>query len=65
MELTIVNLTPEDAKLFVEFQRRYAFMKLLDSLGAFDIKSGFLTVHFDNLGEIGSVDVQKHYRLPH
>lgn len=64
MELTNISLTPEEAKLFIEFQKRYAFMHLLESLGAFDIRSGFLTVHFTNTGEIGSIDIQKHYRLP-
>ncbi len=60
---TRIELTNEEALLFVQFQKRYAFMKLLESLNAFDIKSGFITIHFDNLGGIGSVDVQKHYRL--
>lgn len=64
MELTKIELTPEDAILFIEFQKRYAFMKLLESLDAFSIKSGFVSVHFDNLGGIASVDVQRHYRLP-
>lgn len=63
-ELTTVQLTPEEAQLFIQFQKRYLFMKLLESIGAFEIKSGFLTIHFDNLGGIGSVDVQRHYKLP-
>lgn len=49
--------------LFVQYQKRYAFMKLLESIGAFDVKNGYITIHFDNIGGIGSVDVQRHYRL--
>lgn len=62
--LTMIQLTPEDAALFIQFQKRYAFMNLMESLGAFKIKSGYVTVHFDNMGEVGSIDVQQHYRLP-
>lgn len=63
MDVTVINLTPDDAKLFIEFQKRYAFMKLLESLGAFDIKSGSIEVHFTNLGEIAKVDVHRGYKL--
>lgn len=62
MELTHVELTPEDAVLFLQFQKRYAFMKLLESIGAFDLKSGSIEVHFTNIGEIGSIDVHRHLR---
>lgn len=62
--LTTITLTPEDAQLFIQFQKRFAFMKLLDSMGAFDIRSGSLTVHFTNTGEIGSIDKHQHFRLP-
>lgn len=61
--LTVIELAPADAMLFVEFQKRHAFMALLDSIGAFDIKSGTLTINFNAQGEIGSVEVNKHYRL--
>ncbi len=59
---TLVELTPDDALLFIEYQKRHAFMQVLEQIGAFDIKSGSLTIHFDALGGIGSVDVNKHYR---
>ncbi len=62
-DLIVVNLSPEEAKLFVAFQKRHAFMELLESVGAFDIKGGYVTVHFDNNGGIGSVDVQRRYRM--
>lgn len=63
-ELTTVYLTEEEARLFIEFQKRYAFMQLLESLDVFKIRSGSITVHFDNTGEIASLDKQEHYRLP-
>lgn len=56
-------MTPEETKLFIEFQKRYAFVKLMESINAFDVKSGSVTIHFNNLGEIASVDKQQHYRL--
>jgi len=58
-----VFLSPEEATLFVEFQKRFTFMKLMESLGAFSVKSGSVTIHFDNLGKIASVDKQEHYKL--
>lgn len=61
---TVVELSPADAALFIAFQKRYAFMQLLESIGAFDIRSGSITIHFDNLGGVGSVDTNRHYRLP-
>lgn len=63
-ELTAVQLSPEDAKLFIEFQRRYLFMKLLESVGAFTIKSGSITIHFDNLGGVANVETKNFYKLP-
>ena len=57
-----VELTEADALLFVEFQKRFTFMKLLESLNVFSIKSGSFTVHFNNLGEIQKVDVNRQYK---
>lgn len=62
-ELIKVEMTPQDALLFVAFQKRYALIKLLDDVGAFTIKSGNVVIHFDNLGGIGSIDVNKHIKV--
>lgn len=62
-QLTVVHLSPEEARLFIEFQKRYKFMQLLESVDAFSIKGGFVTIHFDNMGEAGSIDVQRRYRI--
>lgn len=62
MNKTIIELTPADALLFIEYQKRYAFMKLLESVGAFSVKNGSITIHFDSMGTIASVDKAEHYR---
>ncbi len=62
MDKTAIYLTQDEAMLFIEFQKRYAFMKLLESIGAFDLRSGSVTIHFDSLGGIGSIDKQEHFR---
>lgn len=59
--LTKIELTPEEAQLFVKFQKRYAFIEIMESIGAFDIKSGSVKLSFDKLGAIGSIEVLKHY----
>lgn len=63
-EIIKVELSVEDAALFIQFQKRYLFMKMLEEINAFSMKSGSITIHFTNLGEIGAIDVQNHYRLP-
>lgn len=59
---TAIYLTSEEALLFVEFQKRFAFIQALNSIGAFDIKGGSLEVHFDALGQIGSMAIHRHYK---
>lgn len=59
-----VFLTPEESILFVEFQKRYTFMKLMESLGAFSLKNASLEIHYDSLGAIAKIDIHNHYRLP-
>ncbi len=61
--LTTIELSNEDAALFLEFQRRYAMIRLLVTIGAFDIKSGSITIHFANTGEVMSVDKVQHHRI--
>lgn len=59
---TAVYLTEEESLRFIQFQKRWAFIKLLESLGVFNIRGGSVTVHFDGQGAIGSVDTHVHYR---
>lgn len=62
--MTLIELTPEDALAFVEFQKRYAFFQLLESIGAFDIRVGSIEIHFDNMGKISTVEKHVNYRMP-
>lgn len=62
--LVKIELSEADARLFIAFQKRYAFTKLLEEMGAFDIKNGSIEVHFGNMGEIAKIDIHSHYRLP-
>lgn len=58
-----VEMNDADAILFVEFQKRYAFMKMLESIDAFAIRNGSITVHFDNLGRIVKIDKHEAFKV--
>ncbi len=60
--MTNIHLTDEDALKFIKFQKHYALIGLLDSLGAFDILNGSVQIHFDSQGKVGSVEVHKYFR---
>ncbi len=60
-DLTIVQLSEIEAASFVRFQKHRAFIELLESVGAFDVKSGSVTVHFSALGGIVSVTKEEHF----
>lgn len=60
---TPIYLTAEETKMFLEFQKHYKFMEMMAKLDAWDIKGGFVTMHFTNGGEIGSIDVQRRYKV--
>lgn len=59
---TPILLTDREAVLFVQFQKHISLIGLLESVGAFDVKSGSVTIHFDAMGQIGSVDKHQHFR---
>ena len=63
MEPIIVTMSDSDAKMFIEFQKRYAFIQLLESIGAFNLKSASLTINFDAFGQIASLEKKEHYKL--
>lgn len=58
-----IELTEEDAVMFAQFQKRYAFFNLLESLKVFDIKNGSLTIHFDKFGGLGKIKVEQFYSV--
>lgn len=57
-----VALSPEEALLFIEFQKQFSFIKLMHSLGVFDIRNGSVKINFNNQGEIGVVEINRTYR---
>ena len=58
-----VELSEEEAKMFVKFQKHFAFVQLLESIKAFDMKSGSLTINFDGFGQIVSIQKLEHYKV--
>ena len=62
-ELIKIEVSQPDAALFLQFQKYYAFMLLLDKAGAFNLKSASLTLNFNSEGEIGSWETHEHHRL--
>ena len=58
-----VFMTDEEAKRYVALQKYNALIGLLESIKAFDVKSGTITIHFDSLGRIKTVDKQEFYHL--
>lgn len=60
---TALYLTQDEVEQFILFQKRRAFMGLLESMGAFNIKDGSITIHFNHMGEIKTVDKHEVYRI--
>lgn len=60
---TTVYLTQDEVEQFVLFQKRRAFIGLLESINAFEIKDGSITIHFNHNGEIKTVDKHEAYRI--
>ncbi len=57
------ELAPHEEQRFLTFKKYYAFMVLLDNMGAFDMKNGTLAINFDKMGNIGSVEKREQFRL--
>lgn len=60
-ELTTIQLTPIEAQSFIAFQKHRALIGLLESIGAFNILGGNVTIHFNRLGEIQSVKKEEYF----
>ena len=60
----LVTLSEEDAKLFVQFQKHYAFIKMLEDIKAFNLRDGNIKIHFNHLGEVKTIDKFEVHRLP-
>lgn len=61
-----VYLTEDEAKLFIEFQKRYQVMAHLlgymDSLNIFELKNCSVVMDIDNLGKVSHTAITRHYR---
>lgn len=56
MGLTVVQLTPLDAQVFVEYRRHQDLFQRLLSSGVFDIHGGSAELHFDSDGTLRKID---------
>lgn len=56
-----VEMTEEDAILFVKFRKFQGTFNLLVSSGVADIKNGSMTLHFDGNGNVKNVQVIQNY----
>lgn len=61
--MTTIELSPADALLFIAFQKRHAFMQLMEDMGVFKLKSGSVEIHFTSMGEVGSIDMHTHTKV--
>lgn len=64
MIYTTIQLSKEDAEAFIKFQKHYAMVNLLESLGVFDLRNASIEMHFDSLGQIAKIDTHTHYYRP-
>jgi hypothetical protein len=65
-----VELSPEDAILFVEFQKNYKKFQEFDEFyeihttmkkaGVFDIKNGKAILNFNRFGQLADIELQYH-----
>ncbi len=64
--MTKIELSDEDAILFMEFQKRYVFIGQLvgymDSLNVFDLKNMTITMDIDQHSTVSHMSITKHYR---
>lgn len=57
-EITKLEITEEDARLFIAFQANYESFKKLCASRVFDIKNGKAILNFDNTGELQTIELQ-------
>jgi hypothetical protein len=57
----IVEMTKEDAELFVKFRQFQHIIEKLNVEGIIGMKNGSVTLHYDRHGTIRTVQVVKNY----
>lgn len=61
-EKTKIELSEEEIKLFILFQKHFLFIaKFLAEVERQNMKEGYLTMHFTKFGEIGAFDLQEKF----
>jgi hypothetical protein len=56
----VVEMTPQDAGLFLLFQEHYKEFAFLTAKGIWDIKRGSATLYFDPEGKLTSIKRELH-----
>lgn len=54
---TLLELSEQDAAKFRLFMEHYQEFELLLTAGVFDVRNGSAEVHFNNNGDIASIDI--------
>ncbi len=54
----------DDATLFVRFRKFQQAIEMLDRNGIIDMKNGSVTLHYDQWGNVRTVDVLRKYNAP-
>jgi len=54
-KLIKIDISEEDARLFLEFQRNYENFLTLIKSGVFNVKNGNATIHFDKDGTLKEI----------
>lgn len=63
IETTAIYLTDIEARQFIDFQKHYTLIGLLESLNVFNLKNGSCEIHFNSLGEIKGINIHTHYSV--
>jgi hypothetical protein len=58
-----VFLTEDEAQMFLKFQKHFHFFQVLEEHKAFDIRSGSITLKFDNNGQIKIVEKKEFFEV--
>jgi hypothetical protein len=56
---TIIYLTPEEAKIFLDFKKYQDEFIVLLSSGVFTLKGGSMTIHKDAEGTVRKIETNK------
>ena len=58
---TPIFLTEHEIAMFLLFQKHYKLFEKLEEIGAFDIRGGQVTIHFNNESELRGIEKKQFY----